>query len=353
VHYANAGRTTSVLDWLLRFPAEILGADRRLLLVKAWVLALRGREEEMRSTVAQVRALGGLDAGPLPDGMASLESSLSVLSATFAWGDVAAVLEHGTRSAALEGPDSPWYPVLTWALGWAHYCNDELDLAEQRLQETVALGPRAEQWIVAVASIADLSLIAGMRGRRAEQARLAEEAVVLARERGLLDSVEVGEVHTARGVALAARGHPAAALPELEQGVLLRRLWGQPLDLVDGLLALAPVVAAIGDRARAVKVLDEAAGILAGCPDPGALAGRLAAVTRSGGIGAPATGADLTARELTVLRLLGGGRSEREIGQELFLSFNTVHSHVKSIYRKLGVSSRVDALARAREEQLI
>jgi LuxR family transcriptional regulator, maltose regulon positive regulatory protein len=221
------------------------------------------------------------------------------------------------------------------------------------LKETVALGPRAEQWIVAVASLADLSLIAGLRGRREEQHRLAEAAVVLARERGLLDSVEVGELHTARGAALAARGHPEQALPELEQGVLLRRLWGQPLDLADGLIALAPAAAAIGDRAHAVELLAEAEGILARCPDPGALPGRLVAVRRAAGIGVPATGTDLTDRELTVLRLLTGGSSEREIGQELFLSFNTVHSHVKAIYRKLGVSSRAAALARAREERLI
>ena len=218
VHYANAGRTGSVLEWLARFPPEVLDADRQLLLVKAWVLAMRGREHEMRGATVKARALGGLDEGPLPDGMASLGSSLSVLSATFAWGDVAAVLEHGTRSAALEGPDSPWYPVLTWALGWAHYCTDELDLAEQRLNETVALGPQAEQWIVVVASIADLSLIAGMRGRQAEQARLAEEALALARERGLLDSVEVGEVHTARGVALAAGGRSGGGAARARAG---------------------------------------------------------------------------------------------------------------------------------------
>ena len=47
------------------------------------------------------------------------------------------------------------------------------------------------------------------------------------------------------------------------------------------------------------------------------------------------------------MRLLSGGRSEREIGRELYLSFNTVHSHVKSVYRKLGVSSRAEAIARA------
>jgi LuxR family maltose regulon positive regulatory protein len=46
--------------------------------------------------------------------------------------------------------------------------------------------------------------------------------------------------------------------------------------------------------------------------------------------------------------MLSGGMTEREIGHELFLSFNTVHSHVKSVYRKLAVSSRAEAIARAR-----
>jgi len=61
----------------------------------------------------------------------------------------------------------------------------------------------------------------------------------------------------------------------------------------------------------------------------------------------------LSDRELTVLRLLSGGGTEREISLELFVSFHTVHSHAKSIFRKLGVSSREDALARARELRLI
>ena len=54
-----------------------------------------------------------------------------------------------------------------------------------------------------------------------------------------------------------------------------------------------------------------------------------------------------------MLRLLSGGSSEREIGRQLFVSFNTVHTHVKSIYRKLGASSRADALSRARDQHLI
>jgi LuxR family maltose regulon positive regulatory protein len=356
VHYANSGRTASVLDWLTRLPPDVLDGSRRLLLVKAWVVALRGREQEMRAVVARLRALGGLDDGPLPDGTASVDSSLSLLHATFAWGDVGGVLDHGTRAAALEGPDSVWYPVLTWALGWAHYCNGELDLAERRLRETVALGPRAEQWIVATASLADLSLIAGIRGERAEQARLAEEAAAMACEHGLLDSIEVGEVHTARGVALAAAGDAEGALRALEQGVMSRRLWAQQLDLVDGLIALAAHLAATGDRERARAHFDEAQAIVARCPDPGALPRRLTAARRTARLGAgvsDASAAPLSDRELDVLRLLAGGRSERAIARELFLSFNTVHSHVKSIYRKLGVSSRAAALAVAGERQLL
>jgi LuxR family maltose regulon positive regulatory protein len=345
-----------VLEWLGRSPDRFHAADARLLLVRAWISALRGQEDDMRRAVDGVRALGGLEAGPLADGFASLESSVAVLGAAFAWGDVAATLRHGARSAELEGPGSPWRPVVTWSLGWGHYCNGDLELAERWLRETARLAPAAEQWIVGLGAIADLSLIAGARGRRAEQLRLALEAVGLARERGLLDAREVGEVHTAHGVALAAHGRRDEALPALEQGVFLRRLWGQPLDLADGLIALAPAAAAAGSRDRAAELFREAEELLAGCPDAGVLPARLAAAQRAAGTGrarAAEARAALSERELTVLRLLGDGLTEREIGRELYVSFNTVHSHVKAVYRKLAVSSRADALARAKDRRLL
>ena len=336
VQYANAGRTASVLDWLGRIPAAVVDADPRLLLVEAWVSALRGREDAMRIAAAKVRALGGLDAGPLPDGFASLESSLAVLSATFGWGDVSAILAHGSRSAELEGPDSPWRPVITWALGWAHLCNGDLERADRWLEETTRIAPPVDQWIVGVAAARD-------------QLRLAEEAYALAGEVGLLDAIEDGEVHTARGAALAAQGRIEEALAALERGVFLRRLWGQPLDLADGLIELASAQ----DRDAAAATLAEAEAVLAGCRDPGALPVRLAAARRAAGLARGAAGVTLTERELTVLQRLEGGRSEREISREMFLSFNTVHTHVKAVYRKLGVSSRAEALARARERGLL
>ena len=51
--------------------------------------------------------------------------------------------------------------------------------------------------------------------------------------------------------------------------------------------------------------------------------------------------------ELGVLQLLMTDLSTRQIAQQLFLSPNTVRSHTRSIYRKLGVNSRENAVARA------
>lgn len=50
-----------------------------------------------------------------------------------------------------------------------------------------------------------------------------------------------------------------------------------------------------------------------------------------------------------MLRLLQGTLSRRKIGQELFLSANTIKTHARAIYRKLGVSTRQEAVERGRE----
>ena len=55
----------------------------------------------------------------------------------------------------------------------------------------------------------------------------------------------------------------------------------------------------------------------------------------------------------SVLRLLATSLTQREIGEALYVSFNTVKTHVKSVFRKLDVGSRRDAVARARELRLL
>ena len=61
----------------------------------------------------------------------------------------------------------------------------------------------------------------------------------------------------------------------------------------------------------------------------------------------------LTEREQQILRLIAAGRSNPEIAQSLYLSLNTIKWHVKNLYGKLGVGSRVEAAARAQELGLL
>jgi DNA-binding NarL/FixJ family response regulator len=65
------------------------------------------------------------------------------------------------------------------------------------------------------------------------------------------------------------------------------------------------------------------------------------------------SGEALTAREIDVLKLLARGRSNKEIGTDLFVSETTVKSHLRSIFGKLNVMSRTEAIAAANQRGLI
>ena len=348
--YVNDCKFASVLAWLALFPGEVLQADARLLLVKAWVLSISGKADDASRILPMVEAMGELGEGPLPDGLSSIGSSLTLLRAVFPSGDVSSQRANGLRAAELEGLDSPWRSVACWAVGAGSYYQGSLDEADRWLAEAYALAPASEQWVVAGSALAYRSLIAGDQGRGEEQQRLAEEATAFASEH---DIVEIdGEIPVALGASLAASGQLEAALALLDDGLAVGRAWGQPIEVAHVLLRLIPVLRDLGHGRRAASALLEAREIVGGCPDPGVLRGWLAKVEPSAHH-TVIEGDELSQKERRVLQFLSGSLTESEIGSELFLSRNTVHTHVRSIYRKLGASSRAEALQRARQLGLL
>ena len=146
----------------------------------------------------------------------------------------------------------------------------------------------------------------------------------------------------------------------MEHAVSLARRGAGLVEWSYALATLAQLRLELGDRRAARELVLEARELLSRAPEPGALAMRLVGqleralrlvVDLSGA--RPVVTDELTAREQEVLGLLPTGLSAREIADELGISRDTVKTHTKRIYQKLGVSSRPSAVARGRELGLL
>ena len=121
-------------------------------------------------------------------------------------------------------------------------------------------------------------------------------------------------------------------------------------------LELASAHLALGDTPGAEALLKEMAAILRDRPDLGLLGARVvelrAQIASSEG-SSNGWASSLTAAELRLLPLLTTHLSFREIGERLYVSRNTVKTQAISTYRKLGASSRSEAVVRAAELGLV
>jgi LuxR family maltose regulon positive regulatory protein len=161
-----------------------------------------------------------------------------------------------------------------------------------------------------------------------------------------LGYLAMGAVHATQGKLGAARGELERALQVRQKSMVL-----SPWPTVEIMFRLAPVLADLGDRAAAGQLLGEARQVLMAAPDGAdAQLARLAQLERRFSYRPlTAPGEPITDREREVLRLLQGTLSLRDIGRELYLSPNTIKTHTRALYRKLGASDRQDAVAKARE----
>jgi LuxR family maltose regulon positive regulatory protein len=178
-----------------------------------------------------------------------------------------------------------------------------------------------------------------------------------------------------------AQGDPSAALAVLEpfRRRVEERAWAD--EQLKTRILQAVAFHALGERARAVELLDEAlasaepGGFIRIFVDEGAPMARLLREALSRGVrpeyvrrllaafpvdeagraASPATrvagsrlAEPLSSRELEVLALIAEGLTNQEIAARLYLSLHTVKAHTRNIYAKLGVSSRTQAVARGR-----
>ena len=339
----------ALLRELEELPWPDVEHDARLAVARAWALSALNRREDSLAALESVESAGSEP--PMPCGV-PFEAATSLTRACFPWGDSAKMLCAAERASELLGDTfSIGRPVSLLALGWARRFTGEHEAARAPLEQAAFLAARSSQWLVAGIAKAMLARITLETDDVDAAVSAAGRALSTLEVHGVADEPGAGIAHVALGAALARGSEAEEAAELLDRGVSNLRARGQPLDIADALLVSASVRRALEARAPARAMLEEVRKLLASCPDPGVLSTRLVDVahTLTPAHRRIAGDSDLTERELEVLRYLAAGLSKREIGKELYLSFNTIHSHTKSIYQKLRVSSRQDAIARAQE----
>ncbi|HXV57627.1 MAG TPA: LuxR C-terminal-related transcriptional regulator [Gaiellaceae bacterium] len=339
-----AARATG--DRLDKIPAGPAGADGRLLLAQAWAAAFTDRPGDAAGALRA--ALAGDGSGSLADGTA-VAAAAPLVQALHARGDAALMLaaaRRGGEQLSELGPD--WQPLVPLLRGWAEYLTG-VEEARASLEEAAAAATAEQRLHYAVAH-GLLALVAHAAGDAEQAEDDARKAVLELAGRDLVDPLASGLADVAAGAALA-DSDVAEAETSIERGLAALRTHGDPLLLVAALLVLAPVRRARQGPQAGRGCVAEARVLLDACADPGVLRERLEHVDRTLTPAYRRAGAktELTERELEVLRYLAEGMPKRDIGVLLFLSYNTIHSHTKSIYQKLRVSSREAAVAKARK----
>ena len=218
--------------------------------------------------------------------------------------------------------------------------------------------------ILGLQTACSLALALYQTGRYGDAQRVCDQSAAAVRivERAWGDAAALGiaRLIMVRGLLSLRAGELAEAQGLLRRAVALSHVWGLPSQIVLALTALAEVELAAGDLGRARAAVADARDLVAAEPvwsfavreldevDVRVGRGAVRAVRRPGGLVD-----DLTDRELSVLRMLTGTASQREIGAALFLSINTVKGYAKSLYRKLDATTRQEAVERARSLGLI
>jgi LuxR family maltose regulon positive regulatory protein len=295
-----------------------------------------------------------------PNDDVSLGEQATALRST-AWellGDMRTSKQLAAQLAPLDG-SSFWHLLAARNLGAAAYWLDDNEEAVKLLDTALALN-RDQIAMVSVFVLGQLALIAADGGDWRACSAHVEAGFDLVRTRGLEEYWQCSLAHVANGRLLRHDRRLSEARSELERAASLARRGVGLVELAYVLVTLSELLRELGDRRAARELVLEARGLLWSAPEPGTLVPRLVAKAESGlRLVLHASGArsavtdELTAREQAVLLLLPSGLSAREIGGELGISRDTIKTHTKSIYQKLGVSSRRDAVARARELGLL
>jgi LuxR family maltose regulon positive regulatory protein len=337
--------------WLKRLDREAIERHPGLAVTNGWVHAIRGRPVEAARwlRISREKALETA----LPDGATTAEPWQALLRAGLCSEGLETMQADAGRS--LEGlPDGSFLRSGALMLSGCSYlfAGDD-DRADGLLAEAVieSSGPDATTSV----ALAERSVIAMARGDWDVALEHSNRSRGILREEGLAGYVTSALTYAVAARIAAHRREPGSAREELGRARRLfpRLTYALPWLAVQSRLQAAYAEVALADWDGARSLSGEIKALLDRRPNLGLLVDE-AAQLRTKLLGATGSWAStLTAAELRLLPLLPTHLSFREIADRLFVSRNTVKTQAMSVYRKLGVSSRSEAIRSATELGLL
>jgi LuxR family transcriptional regulator, maltose regulon positive regulatory protein len=352
----RSGRLATVQAWFDWFDdRELVQRYPAVAVLGAWVQALGGHAAAAERW-ADAAEQGSYE-GMLPDGSASIEGWRALLRAKLCRHGVRQMAADAERALTLIAVGSLWQAPATLLLGISHLLAGDHGVADRVLAQAVEVAQDTGATVAASVALAERAILAIGRQKWHDAETLVSQARSVVATAHLEECVTSLVLYAAGARVAIHHGRRDQAEQDLARAQQLRpqATHALPYYAVQARLELTRAYLALADVAAARRVLGEVDDLLRWRPDLGTLphqAGQLRSqLNRARGevIGA----APLTTAELRVLPLLATHLSFREMGQRLYVSQHTVKSQVMSIYRKLGVASRSQAVQRVQEIGLL
>jgi LuxR family maltose regulon positive regulatory protein len=346
----RTGRSATLLRWAKALPDEILDARADVTMPAALIALNAGRPSvEIRRLLARAEVSRDRDGHRWS---AENEVEWQMLRAGTGEDGVAVSLAAARAAAAVDAPQLTHVSkaVLSMFLEFAGDSAEARKVARETLEEP-GVEARPFALLLAAGTLALVEL-AGGRARIAREH--VDQALAVIGRAGIEDGPISARIYSCEALVCIAEGELAAAARAA--AVSLRQPFDTAPLLAWTLLVAAEARACVGDFRGAEEVLGHATELIESSPDPGRLpkhreevAARIAA-SRSE---RTALVEEVSPAELRVLRLLGEEMTRTEIASALTVSVNTVKTHQRRLYRKLGAGDRETVVARARSHGLL
>ena len=345
----QSGQISTVQRWLARLGDTVLEEYPPLAVVAGWMGVLSGQAAHAERWAALVDS-SSFDLMPV-DGTASFDSSRAMLRAVMCRAGPEQMVADASFAVAEEPPWSAWRATALCLCAEAHLLLADKERATSLFMETFPLAATRGNVPAAVLGRAELAVLAMDDGQWTEAAEHLQFALDTVDQFRLEDYILSVLAFAAAARLAVHHGDRKEADRQLARAMRARPscTFALPFLAVRVRLQLAKVYAAIADLATARHLVREVDDIMLHRPALGVLTDEVSGLREILTASAHATAGvpPLTPAELRLLPYLQTHLTFQQIGQRLFVSRNTVSSQVGSIYRKLGVSSRSDAVQRA------